>query len=90
MIRAINSLHFKRHVVVGDRTIEIVLLVHPDGQRPMSAGWWSGKEVSIVGADVSGNFFLRQSSGAVGYWDHAESKMTPVAPSVREFIASIH
>lgn len=89
-IRAINSLSFKRLVVVEGRTIEIVLLVHPEAVRPMTAGWWSGKEASIIGADVTGNFFLRQSSGAVGYWHHAESRLAPVAPSVRDFIALIH
>lgn len=90
-VLAINKLEMQRCVIVEGKDVEIALLVHPEGQRPLVApSWWSGKEVSIVGADVAGNFFLRQSGGSVGYWIHEEGRLAMVAASVRDFIASIH
>lgn len=89
VVRAINSLHFKRHVNVNGVAVELVLLVHPEGRRPLQAEWWTGKEASIIGADVFGNFLLRLSDGSVGYWDHREAKVSAVAPSIRAFIESI-
>ena len=90
VIAAVNRLHYRRHVLVDGSVVELVLLVHPDGQRPLQAEWWSGKEASIIGVDISGNFVLRCSDGSVVYWSHRDAKATVVAPSVREFIASIH
>lgn len=86
----INSLHYKRHVDVKGIQVELVLLVHPDGWRPLRAEWWTGKEACVIGADQSGNFVLRLSDGAVGYWSHDEEQVTTISPSVRAFIASIH
>ncbi len=89
VVAGINRLHFMRHVVVNDRAVELVLLVHPDGWRPLQAEWWTGKEACIIGADDSGNFVLRHSDGSVGYWNHGEAEVAAVAGSVRDFIASI-
>jgi hypothetical protein len=67
-----------------------VLLVPSDGWRPLQAKWWTGKEASVIGADQSGNFVLRLSDGAVGYWSHIEKQLTTISPNVRDFLASIH
>ncbi len=90
VLSGINSLHYKRHVDVKGIQLELVLLVHPEGWRPLQAAWWTGKETSVIGADQAGNFFLRLTGGAVGYWSHVEEQLTTISPSVRAFIASIH
>jgi hypothetical protein len=47
------------------------------------------QQVSIIGVDLDGNFFLRHSGGAVLYWDHRLQTDTVVASSVREFVERI-
>lgn len=89
VVRGINALHFQRLVDVGSSQVELVLLVHPAGWRPLRADWWTGKEACVIGADQVGNFVLRLSGGAVGHWSHSEGALTTIAPSVHAFIASI-
>lgn len=56
---------------------------------PLIAPWWRGKEASIIGADVDGNFFLRCSDGGVRYWRHADQSEVLVAKSVKEFASGL-
>ena len=83
------SLPLRRTFRDGERTMTIALLVRDADQRPLDAPWWRGKQVSIIGVDLDGNFFLRHSGGAVLYWDHRSQAETVVAPSVREFARRI-
>ena len=73
----------------GDRTMTIACLIRTADWRPLKSPWWHGKEVSIIGADLDGNFFLRHCDGTVRHWDHRLQADTVVAPSVREFVAMI-
>jgi hypothetical protein len=56
---------------------------------PLKAPWWTKKEAYIIGADLSGNFFLRHSDGSVRYWDHSAQTDTIIAPSVGEFCSRL-
>lgn len=56
---------------------------------PLVAEWWRGKEVTIIGADVNGNFFLRHSNGSVLYWEHSKRSFVVVAKSVKEFASGL-
>ena len=69
----------------AERTMTIAFLIRRADWRPLDAPWWCGKEVSIIGVDLYGNFFLRHCGGAVHYWDHRLQGDTVIAPSVREF-----
>ena len=73
----------------GDRTMTIACLIRTADWRPLKAPWWHGNEVSIIGADLDGNFFLRHCDGTVRHWDHGLQADTVVASSVREFVARI-
>ena len=63
--------------------IHVVCLVN---SSPLIAEWWQGKEVTIIGVDVNGNFFLRHSDGSVRYWVHEKQSEVKVAKSVKEFV----
>jgi hypothetical protein len=56
---------------------------------PLIAKWWRGKEVTIIGVDVDGNFFLRHSDGSVGFWEHSKKSEMVVAESVKEFCSRL-
>jgi hypothetical protein len=56
---------------------------------PLVAAWWRGKEATIIGADVDGNFFLRHCDGSVRYWDHSKKSETIVATSVKAFTSAL-
>jgi hypothetical protein len=56
---------------------------------PLVAKWWRGKQVSIVGVDVNGNFLLRHSDGSVRYWEYAKGSDSVVAKSVKEFASKL-
>ena len=88
-VNAINSLHFRSQIDVEGTQVELVLLVHPSGWRPLIAEWWTEKEATLIGADTAGNFILRLSSGAVGYWSHVDADLKTISPSVRDFLTSI-
>ena len=87
--RALNDLWRRRTFQHEGKAITIASLVRSTDWRPLKAPWWTGKEVSLIGADLNGNFFLRHCDGTVRYWDHAKQSDTVVAPSVKEFIARI-
>lgn len=88
--RAIGQLSLRRRVRVGAREVEVALLVRTRDWRPVRAAWWRGKEASVIGADLRGNFFLRHCDGSVRYSDHALGTDMIIAPSVREFVSSLH
>jgi hypothetical protein len=69
------------------REIHVVCVI--PWSPPLTAEWWRGKEVSIIGADVNGNFFLRHSSGSVCYWEHSKQSHVIVARSVKEFASGL-
>jgi hypothetical protein len=73
----------------GGREIVVACLIRTADWRPLKAPWWSGKEVSIIGADLDGNFLLRHSDGSVRLWDHRAQNDAVLAPSVREFVAGL-
>ncbi len=83
--QAVINVGWCRTVQVGERKIEIACLVRPADWRPLKASWWRGKEVSVVGADTSGNFFLRHCDGSIRYWDHQSQTDLVVAKSPLEF-----
>jgi hypothetical protein len=83
--KAIGLLWLRRGYVLADRTLIVALLLRAADWRPLRARWWRKKQVSIIGADLDGNFFLRHSDGSVRYWDHRLQADLIVAPSVREF-----
>ena len=56
---------------------------------PLIATWWRGKEATIIGADVDGNFFLRHCDGSVLYWEHSRKTAQIVAKSVKEFVTAL-
>ena len=67
---AISRLLERRTFPFGDRNLVVACLIRTDDWRPLKAPWWSKKEACIIGADLSGNFFLRHCDGSVRYWDH--------------------
>ena len=87
--RRIRNLAFQRSFHVGDRIMELACLIRDADQRPLDAPWWRGKQVYLIGVDLSGNFLLRHSGGAVLYWDHQVQKQTIIAPSVKAFLEHI-
>jgi hypothetical protein len=87
--RAKAALSWRRTFRHDRRTMTIALLVRDADWRPLDAPWWLGKQVSIIGVDLDGNFFLRHSGGAVHYWEHRSQTETVLAPSVREFVERI-
>src|SRR6185369_2341975 len=84
--KARRELHFRSVFPLSpDRNLIIAALIRESDWRPLSASWWRGKEVSIIGVDISGNFFLRHCDGSVRYWDHSTQTDTVIAPSGHEF-----
>jgi hypothetical protein len=78
------------NVFVGESKIRIAFLIREEDWRPLYAWWWRDKQVSVIGADVDGNFFLRHPSGSVLYWEHKKSAAETLAKSVDEFAAQIN
>ena len=85
--RAIKHLPVRNTFRDGDAAVSVAFLLRPADWRPLKAPWWRGKEAYIIGADYSGNFFLRHCDGSVRYWDHTAQTDRALAPSVREFVA---
>jgi hypothetical protein len=73
------------YISVDGRGINVALLVRTKDWVPLRAEWWNGKEVSVIGVDVDGNFFLRHCDGSVRYRNHASQSHKVVAKSVNEF-----
>ncbi|WP_147448086.1 SMI1/KNR4 family protein [Solirubrobacter pauli] len=88
--RAIALLVLNHWVTVGGTEVDVALLVRDRDVRPLTAPWWTGKQVSVVAVDVNGNFFLRHPGGSVLYWHHINATEFVVASSVREFLRSLH
>lgn len=88
-IKAIKSLPFKNCYRFENRIIIVACLLREEDQRPLEASWWKGKSVSIIGADISGNFFLRHCDGSVRYWKHAEKNEIKISSSVRYFLMNL-
>ena len=86
---ALDELWARNSIRIGERDVEIVILIPENEWRPFSASWWRGKEACIVGADEQGNFFLRHCDGSVRYWEHAVQADTVVSKSVAEFVRMI-
>jgi hypothetical protein len=86
--KAINNLGVWRIFRHGGTEYRIACLLRDEDTRPLRAPWWKGKEVSIIAADLSGNFFLRHCDGTVRYWNHSTQTDLVVAASVREFVSS--
>ena len=87
--RAAAMIPFGRFIRVVDRNVQIAFLIRHTDWRPLTAPWWRGKEVCIVGADLGGNFFLRHCDGSVRYWDHRAERDIVVASSIRAFVSMI-
>jgi len=87
--RAINRLFERRTVALGDRVLVVACLIRPSDWRPLDAPWWKKKEASIIGSDLSGNFFLRASDGSVQYWSHQSQLEMMVAKSVSQFLGML-
>lgn len=89
MEKAIQQLGYRRLFRNGRHEFVVALLVRDSDSRPLEATWWRGKQVSIIGADIHGNFFLRHSGGSVLHWDHTKKVETLVASSIKEFVSKI-
>jgi hypothetical protein len=87
--RAINNLWQRRVFRLGQIDITVACLIREEDWRPLKAPWWRGKEVCIIGVDLSGNFLLRHCDGSVRYWDHRSQTDIALAPSVRDFVAAL-
>jgi len=86
---AIRRIGLRRTFWGDERKIVIACLVRKADWRPLRADWWKGKDASIIGADLDGNFFLAHCDGTVRYWDHRLQSDSVVARSVRDFVTKI-
>jgi hypothetical protein len=84
-----KKLYLANSFRVGAREIRLMFLLPETLWRPLSARWWTGKEVSIIGGDEDGNYVLRHSDGTVRLWDHARAADEILAPSVRSFLEQL-
>ena len=87
--RAIKNLWLENNYYHGDRKLVVACLIRSEDIGPLKAPWWRGKEVSLIGVDIDGNFFLRHCDGSVRYWDHSKQSDEVISPSVREFIVGL-
>ena len=87
--RAVDHVGWCNTINIDGRKVKIACLVRVADWRPLSASWWHGKQVCVVGADTDGNFFLRHPSGSILYWDHRLQKDVIVAKSANEFASLI-
>jgi hypothetical protein len=87
--KAIKNLWLKRIFWHGERRLVVACLLRSEDIRPLKALWWRGKEAYLIGADLTGNFFLRHCDGSVRYWDHAKQVDEVISPSVHEFLAHL-
>ena len=87
--QAFRQLWHRKMIRVAGKSVALAFLIREQDWRPLSAPWWTGKQVSVIGADVDGNFLLRHSDGSVRYWDHGAKTDTLVAKSVNTFAEQI-
>jgi hypothetical protein len=85
--KAASSIGVKPILDVDGREIHVVGIFA--WSPPLIAKWWRGKQVTIIGVDVDGNFFLRHSDGSVRYWEHSKKSDSVVAKSVKEFASKL-
>jgi hypothetical protein len=79
----------RRTIPHSPQDIVLAFLIRTEDRRPLDAPWWKGKQVSIIGVDLKGNFLLRHSSGAVHYWDHAKQQDEVLAKSIGDFVGML-
>ncbi|NKJ42407.1 hypothetical protein [Novosphingobium sp. SG720] len=87
--RAFVNFWKRTYPINSDRKLTLAFLIRAGDWRPLDASWWRGKEVSIIGADIYGNFLLRHCDGSVRYWDHQRQTDEIIASSVVEFCERI-
>jgi hypothetical protein len=87
--RAIKNFWQRPVLHRADKDIVVACLIREADWRPLEAPWWRGKEVCIIGADLSGNFLLRHCDGSVRYWDHQSQADVVLAPSIRDFVTRL-
>ncbi|QOG17821.1 MULTISPECIES: hypothetical protein [Bradyrhizobium] len=80
---------WKALAIGPDRELKIAFLIRGDDWRPLRAPWWHGKDVSIIGADLNGNFILRHCDGSVRLWDHSKQTDEVIASGVMEFCSRL-
>ena len=69
--------------------IVLACLIRNEDIRPLKAPWWKGKEVSLIGVDLNGNFLLRHCDGSVRYWAHNSQSEQIIASSVKSFVQGL-
>jgi hypothetical protein len=87
--KAISRLGVGNTFPFGDRNLVVACLIRKRDWKPLKAPWWRKKAAYIIGADLSGNFFLRHCDGSVRYWDHKAQVDTIIARSVGEFLSKL-
>jgi hypothetical protein len=75
----------KTFAIGPDRELKIAFLIGGADWHPLRAPWWRGKDASIIGADLDGNFILRHCDGSVRLWNHSMKEDEIIAPGVLEF-----
>jgi hypothetical protein len=89
MEKAVSRLWQHRTIRHGERSIVLAILLRTQDWRPLDAPWWRGKQASIIGADVNGNFVFRHCDGSVRFWDHGLQSDEVLAPSVKAFVTML-
>ncbi len=89
MQNAIANLGVKRKYVHEGVTYTVAILVREEDQRPISAPWWRGKQASIVGVDIEGNFFIHHCSGKVSLRINATQEEIELSNSLGEFLNAL-
>lgn len=84
--KAIDNLGVKRLIRFQDYTFKLACLIRESDRRPLQAGWWRGKQVSLIAVDDDGNFFLRHPGGQIIYLDQLNKLEVIVAKSESDFL----
>lgn len=87
--KAVRNLGVNRLFRHGENQFRLACLVRDEDLRPLWAPWWKGKEVCLIAADLTGNFFLRHCDGSIRYWDHSSQTEITVSPSVKDFVSRL-
>jgi len=85
--KAAEDLPFKPIYEFDGKEIHVICLLSKS--PPLTAHWWKGKQVHLLGVDVDGNFFLSHCDGSVRYWRHSEQSEIVVAKSERDFVRGL-
>ena len=84
-----NNLWLRNTYLSDAKKIIVACLIRDEDTRPLTAPWWKGKEVYLIGVDLDGNFLLRHCDGSVRYWNHETQSEQIIASSVREFVSGL-